>query len=393
MTPKRKICVVTGSRAEYGLMAPLLHLIQNDADLQLQIIATNMHLSPEFGLTYREIEEDGFHIDRKVEMLLSGDTATATVKSMGLGMIGMADAYRDLSPDLIVILGDRYEMLGAASAALIYRIPVAHISGGDVTQGAYDDAIRHSITKMSHLHFTTTEEYRRRVIQLGEDPKNVFNTGNIAIDNIHHLELLSRHELETSLHLALEKQVLLITYHPVTLGSDSPTSQIENLLGALDETAPDAQLIFTMPNSDTNGLLIRQCIARYVQAHPDRASLFVSLGSKRYLSLIPFTSAVIGNSSSGIVEVPSFHIPTVDIGSRQKGRLSAESVIHCDTSRKEIASALKKALSPEFSSFVKTCKNPYEQSDTARRIFEILKTHPLERLTGKIFQDVEFETP
>lgn len=390
MTAKRKICFVTGSRAEYGLIAPLMRLVQNDTELELLLIATNMHLSPEFGLTYREIEEDGFRIDRKVEMLLSGDSPAATTKSMGVGMMGLADAYRDLSPDLIVILGDRYEMLGAAATALIYRIPVAHLCGGDVTHGAYDDAIRHAITKMSHLHFTTTEEYRRRVIQLGEVPQNVFNTGHIGIDNIRKMIPLSKIELENSLGLKFGKQVLLITYHPATLDEESPVSQIEHLLEALDTAASEAQLIFTMPNSDTNGAEIYRRISRYVQEHPQRAFAFTSLGARRYLSLIPYVNAVVGNSSSAILEVPSFHVPTVNIGSRQEGRLAAQSVIHCDTTCKGITEALRKALSAEFHTSMKEYGNPYEQKDTALRIYEILKTHPLEGLTRKEFYDVPF---
>ncbi len=390
MTAKRKICFVTGSRAEYGLIAPLMRLVQNDTELELLLIATNMHLSPEFGLTYREIEEDGFRINRKVEMLLSGDTPAATTKSMGIGMLGLADAYRDLSPDLIVILGDRYEMLGAAATALIYRIPVAHLCGGDVTHGAYDDAIRHAITKMSHLHFTTTEEYRRRVIQLGEIPQNVFNTGHIGIDNIRKMISLPQAELENSLGFKLGKQVLLITYHPVTLDEESPVSQIEHLLEALDTAAPEAQLIFTMPNSDTNGSEISRRINRYAQEHPQRAFVFTSLGARRYLSLIPYVNAVVGNSSSGILEVPSFHIPTVNIGSRQEGRLASQSVIHCDTTPRGITEALRKALSADFRTSIKEHSNPYEQKDTALRIYEILRNHPLEGLTRKEFYDVPF---
>ncbi len=385
---ERKICVVTGSRAEYGLLAPLMRWVQNDPDLRLQIIATNMHLSPEFGLTYREIEEDGFRIDRKVEMLLAGDTSVSTVKSMGLEMIGLSDAYRELAPDLLVILGDRYEMLVAASAALIFQIPVAHLSGGDLTEGAYDDAIRHSITKMSHLHFTTTDAYRRRVIQLGENPEHVYAFGNIAIDNIRHFNPLTLEELQTSLNLVLQKQVLLITYHPVTLDGESTSLQVENLLGALEDATPGAQLIFTMPNSDTDSRLIRERLRHYAHENPGRVAVYDSLGARRYLSLIPYTAAVVGNSSSGIVEVPSFHVPSVNIGQRQKGRISAESVIHCGTSRVEIAQALKKALSTDFKKVTETSVNPYEKPDTAQRIFEIIKTHPLEGLLQKKFHDL-----
>ena len=315
----RKICVVTGSRAEYGLLSRLMHMIQMDSALKLQIIVTNMHLSPEFGLTYREIEKDGFCIDKKVEMMLSSDTSNATTKSVGLAIIGFADAYEDLQPDLLLVLGDRYEILAAVTAALFYKIPVAHLHGGEVTEGAYDDAIRHAITKMSHLHFTSTEEYRQRVIQLGEAPERVFYVGAIGIDNIWHIELLSKESLENSLSFLLNGKTLLLTYHPVTLDREDAERQFRNLLSVL-ESRKDLRIIFTLPNSDTGGRVIIPMIHDFVERHTDRSIAFTSLGQIRYLSALQYITAVVGNSSSGILEVPSFGKPTLNIGRRQKGR-------------------------------------------------------------------------
>lgn len=382
----RKICVVTGTRAEYGLLSRLMRAIQEDPELELQVIATNMHLSPEFGLTYKEIEQDGFTINKKVEMLLSADTATSVVKSLGLGVIGFADAYDDLRPDMLVVLGDRYEMLGAVSSALFFHIPVAHISGGDVTEGAYDDAIRHSITKMSHLHFTSTEVYRKRVIQLGEDPSTVFNVGAIGLDNIRRMSLLDRKAFEESIAFELGEKSLLITYHPVTLEQATAQEQFAALLEALDETA--YRLIFTKPNSDSDGRVIIAMIDEYVRQHPEKAVAFTSLGYLRYLSALQYVDAVVGNSSSGIVEVPSFGLPTVNIGDRQKGRLRADSVIDCLPEKTEITQALQQAFSAEFKAKARQTVNPYEQPDTVEKIFSVIKTYPLDSIIKKHFYDL-----
>lgn len=384
----RKICVITGSRAEYGLLSGLMRAIQEDADLQLQIIATNMHLSPEFGLTYKEIEQDGFRIDKKVQMLLSSDTSNATTKSVGLATIGFADAYEDLQPDLIVVLGDRYEILAAVTAALFFKIPVAHLHGGEITEGAYDDCIRHAITKMSHLHFTSTEAYRQRVIQLGEQPERVFYVGAIGIENIKSIPLLSKTELETSIGFSLGSKVLLVTYHPVTLENNTAASQCQNLLDALDEFT-EYKVIFTLPNSDTDGRIIIQMIHEYVSKHPDRCMSVPSLGLKRYLSALKYVNAVIGNSSSGIIEVPSFGIPTLDIGDRQKGRLAAESVIHCGTEQKEIAEGLRMVLAEKQKVVSKNCKNPYDKENTTKTILNIIKCYPLNQLVQKTFYNIE----
>ena len=339
----RKICVVTGSRAEYGLLSGIMRSIKEDPELELQIIATNMHLSPEFGLTYREIERDGFIINKKVYMLLSSDTANATAKSVGLGFMGFADAYEDLKPDMVMVLGDRYEIISAVSTALFFKIPVAHLHGGEITEGAYDDCIRHSITKMSHLHFTSTEEYRKRVIQLGEQPDRVFNVGAPGIENIKKISLMSKEELEDSLGFKLGDKSLEITYHPVTLEDSTAEEQIQNLLDCLDEI-PEYKIIFTLPNSDTDGRIIIKKINDYVAANPNRAIAFPSLGLRRYLSTLKYVSAVVGNSSSGIIEVPSFGIPTLNIGDRQKGRVAALSVYNYGTSKEEIREGLQVVL-------------------------------------------------
>ena len=384
----RKICFVTGSRAEYGLLSSLMRAVQNDSDLQLQIIATNMHLSPEFGLTYQEIEKDGFRIDKKVEMLLSSDTAIGTSKSVGLALIGFADAFEDLRPDLIVILGDRYEMIAVASAALFHKIPIAHLHGGEITEGAYDDCIRHAITKMSHLHFTSTETYRWRVIQLGEQPDRVFNVGAIGIENIKKIPLMSKEALEDSLDFNMGDKCLIVTYHPVTLENHSAEQQSTALLSAL-ETLSGYKIIFTYPNSDTNGRIIIDKINAYVSAHSDKAKAWPSLGVKRYLSALQYATAVVGNSSSGIVEVPSFGIPTLNIGDRQKGRIAAESILHCEATETAIKQGLHTLLSEDFIRKAKQVKNPYERKDTTENIIHIIKQYPLDNIIEKHFYDIK----
>lgn len=385
----RKICFVTGSRAEYGLLSNIMRFVAADKSCELQVIATNMHLSPEYGLTYREIEADGFVINRKVEMLLASDTPNATTKSVGLATIGFADAYEELKPDLLVVLGDRYEILSAVSAALFYKIPVAHLHGGEITEGAYDDAIRHAITKMSHLHFTSTDTYRKRVIQLGENPEYVFNVGAVGVDNILSLPLLSKADLEDSIHFGLTDKSLLVTYHPVTLGRTSAETQIVDLLDALKPLLKEYKVIFTMPNSDTNGRIIKQRIQEFVQQYPQETIAFDSLGLKRYLSALKYVTAVVGNSSSGIIEVPSFGIPTLNIGDRQKGRLCADSVYHCDISREAIKEGLDQILSPAFRSLAKETRNPYQKDNTAREIAHILSSISLDGLIMKSFYDTK----
>ena len=383
----RKICIVTGSRAEWGLLSGLARKITDDPELELQIIATNMHLSPEFGLTYREIERQGFRINRKVEMLLSSDSANATGKSVGLATIGFADAYEELAPDMLLVLGDRYEILAAVTAALFYKIPVAHLHGGEVTEGAYDDAIRHAITKMSHLHFTSTEEYRRRVIQLGEQPERVFHVGAIGIDNIRHIALLDKKVLEEQLDFPFDRKTVLVTYHPEALDGIPVEEQFRNLLEALDDRQ-DIRILFTLPNSDTGGRIIVRMIEEFVARNKQRARAYTSLGQLRYLSALRFVAAVVGNSSSGILEVPSFGKPTLDIGNRQKGRLAANSVVHCGVSGAEISEGLNRVLSDSFAKQTACVQNPYEKEDSALEILKILKNYPLDGIVQKTFYDI-----
>ena len=365
----KRICVVTGTRAEYGLLFQLMKKIQADDELQLQIIASGMHLSPEFGLTYQQIEADGFRIDKKVEILLSSDTAVGISKTIGLAHISFAEAIDDLAPDLIIVLGDRTEIFALANVALIAGIPIAHIHGGELTEGAYDDAIRHSITKMSHMHFVSTEEYRKRVIQLGEQPSTVYNVGAPGLDNIRLMNLLSKDEFEISIERKLLKKNLLITFHPVTLEDSSAEVQFQSLLTALDKLE-NTLLIFTKPNSDKDGRVIIKMIDDYVAQNTEKSIAFISLGQLRYLSALQYVDAVVGNSSSGIIEVPSFGIPTINIGDRQKGRIAADSVLHCGTSTDEIFSLIQSLRSY---SCVKI-NNPYGDGKAADRILDVIKS-------------------
>lgn len=385
----RKICVFTGTRAEYGIMSRLMRMIQEDPELQLQIIATNMHLSPEFGLTYKEIEADGFFIDKKVEMLLSSDTSNATVKSIGLATIGFADALEDLNPNLAIILGDRFEMLAAAETCLIYKIPVVHIAGGAISEGAYDDAIRHCITKMSHIHFTETDEYRNRVIQLGEHPDRVICTGALGVNNIRNEEIMPLEELERSLNFKLGDKYILITFHPVTMEDSTAIEQCESLLVALEEINNEYQLLFTLPNSDTDGRAIIKLINDYVAKHSEKSVAVASLGKKRYYSALKYATAVVGNSSSGLVEAPSFRIPTLNIGNRQLGRTRGESVIDVPATIKGVREGLRIALSYEFIKKVKDTTNPYEKDNTLEIMFNIIKSYPIEGLIQKSFYNLK----
>ena len=383
---KRKICVVTGTRAEYGLLRWLMDGINKSTKLDLQIVATGMHLSPEFGLTYQEIENDGFKIDRKIEMLVSSDSANGIVKSMGLGMIGFTDALTELKPDLIVVLGDRYEIFTAVAAAMIFRTPVAHLHGGEATEGLIDESIRHSITKMSHLHFVAAEEYKKRVIQLGEQPDNVFLVGGLGIDNIIKLNLLERKDFEKSIDFKLGIKNLLITFHPVTLEENTSEKQMNEILMALNELK-HTHLIFTMPNADTDGRIIFQMIEDFVNNHP-HAKSFTSLGQLRYLSCIKHVDGVIGNSSSGLAEVPTFKKGTINIGDRQQGRIKAESVIDCKPTTKSISDAIKKLYSSEFQQKLKTVKNPYGSGGASEAIVKKLENISLKTILKKKFYNM-----
>lgn len=365
---KNKICIITGTRAEYGLLKPLIQKVHESETSELQLAVTGMHLSPEFGLTYQEIEKDGYPVTAKIEMLLSSDTPAGITKSMGVAMIGFADFFETHKPDIAVILGDRYEMLAAAAAAMAAAVPIAHIHGGELTEGIMDEQIRHSITKMSHLHFTSTEEYRRRVIQLGEQPQMVYNVGALGIENIKKIKLLDKQSLEKELGFSLSDVTVLVTYHPVSLENMSTEVQFQNILDVLDEHK-EITVIFTKANSDINGRIINQMIDEFVSRNRDRCAGYVSLGQLKYLSTLQFCRAVLGNSSSGIIEVPSFGIPTVNIGDRQRRRLHAKSVIDCGNEKEQVEAALEKALSAEFLSGIAGEKNPYEGKQTADKIY------------------------
>lgn len=381
----RKICIVTSSRADYGLLRPLILAIKNNPQLKLQIIVTGMHLSPEFGLTCDEILNDRFKIDKKIEMLLSSDSGVGVAKSMGLGMIGFADTFNDLKPDLIVILGDRFEIFSVAAVALVCCIPIAHIHGGELTEGAYDDAFRHSITKMSYLHFVAADEYRKRVIQLGEHPKRVYLVGGLGVDSFKKTKLLGRIQLEKALNFKLGKRNLLITFHPVTLEFESYKKQMKELLLALKDL-DDVHLIFTYPNADNGGRAIIQMLKDYTESNPN-AYLYSSLGQLNYFSCINQVDGVVGNSSSGIAEVPSFKKGTINIGNRQAGRLQASSIINCLPNRKSIAGALKKLFSKEFKLTLNKTKNPYGDGGAASKISKIITSVNLESPIKKSFYD------
>lgn len=364
----RKICVVTGSRAEYGLLYSLMKEIQGDPDLELQVVVTGSHLSREFGLTYQEIEGDGFTIHWKVDMLLASDTPLGVTKSLGLGVIGFGEAFEFLQPHLVVVLGDRYEILAAAQAALIARLPMAHIAGGDITEGAFDEAIRHSITKMAHLHFVTNGHSWQVVRQLGEDPQHIHLVGSLAIDRIKQLKLLKAPELEKALDIVLLNKNLMITFHPATLSEESSLQQLKELLLALHQLGLEFGLFFTKPNADPLGRRMIQQLEAFVDEHPN-ARLFDSLGQRYYFSLISLVDAVVGNSSSGLYEVPSFQRPTVNIGDRQRGRLMAASVINCSPDHREIKKAINRALTMDCTATV----NPYGGGRTAQEILKIIK--------------------
>ncbi|KFB98276.1 UDP-N-acetylglucosamine 2-epimerase [Trabulsiella guamensis ATCC 49490] len=383
---KRKVAVFTGTRAEYGLLYWLLKDIQADQELELQLLVSGMHLSPEFGNTWQQIEKDGFSIDEKIEILLSSDTPVGTAKSIGLGVLGFADALSRLQPDVIVILGDRFEALAAAQTAMILRIPIFHLHGGEITEGAYDDAIRHAITKLSYLHGTSTDEYKRRVIQLGEDPSRVENVGAIGLDHLIRGKFMSVDELSAALDFPLTKPYFLVTYHPVTLGVEPAEASFKCLLEALDEF-PEYQVILTYPNADDGGRKIIPLLESYAVKQPERVLAIPSLGHARYLSAVKHAVAVVGNSSSGIIEVPAFDVPTVNIGERQKGRLAAKSVLNCDATKQSIAETLKIAVSRSYKKSDEKIVNPYGQGDASSRIIEMIKT--MQFIPGKTFYDIK----
>lgn len=363
-----RVCVVTGTRADYGLLRPIMLALKADPAFELMIVASAMHLVPEFGETWKEIDADGFSIDAQVEMLMASDSRRATAKAIGLGMIGFADALERLAPDILMLLGDRFEALAAASTALVLGIPIAHISGGDVTEGAFDDSLRHAITKMSHLHFVASQEAAARVVQMGEDPARVFAVGDPGLDSLRDMKLIDRHSLENDLNIKFLSRNLLITYHPVTLEIGSSTTQFSILLDALQSLGTDVGLIFTHPNADPEGRGLATMLEEFVSRHPN-ATAFKSLGRHRYLSVMNQCDVVIGNSSSGLVEAPSLNMPTVNIGTRQAGRLRSKTVIDCPVDVGAITCAIEKAFNRPTIEMV----NPYGDGYASGRIVEQLK--------------------
>lgn len=368
---RKKICIITGTRSEYGLLKPLIDKINNSDNFELKLVATGMHLSSEFGLTYKFIENDGYIIDKKIEILLSSDTSVGILKSMGLALISFSDYFSEENPHMVIVLGDRFETFSVAVTATLAKIPIAHIHGGETTEGAYDEAFRHCISKMSYLHFTSTEEYRRRVIQLGEDPSRVFNVGALGIENIKNLPLIDINTLEHQLNFKLDKPYGLVTFHSVTLETDTSKKQVCELLEALD-IFPDMKFLITKGNSDSSGRIINNLLEDYCKKNEDRVKLFTSMGQTAYLSAMKHCSVVLGNSSSGIIEAPTFNIPTINIGDRQKGRIQAKSIINCNPNKDDIIASIKKAVNVEYINSLKPIINPYDGVDTSCKIMNIL---------------------
>lgn len=385
---KRKICVITGSRAEYGLLYCLMKQIELNSDTDLQLIVTGMHLSPDYGLTYKEIEND-FKIQKKINMDLSTDTSLAISKSMALAQISFSKAFNELKPDIVTVLGDRYEILSAVIAALIANIPIAHIHGGELSEGSWDNSIRHSISKMSHIHFPATEEYKKRIIQLGEEPDKIFNVGGLGIENIQRIKLLSKNQFEESIEFKLNKKNILVTYHPTTLENHTSQKHFQELLNAIDELN-DTNIIFTKANSDLDGRIINQMIDDYVIANSKKSVCFISLGQLKYLSALQYVDTVVGNSSSGLIEAPSFNVGTINIGERQRGRIKAASVIDCLPEKKEILKSFEKIYSKDFQKLLKTIKNPYDNGQSSKKIVEVLKNFKLENILKKKFYNISF---
>tara|TARA_X000000368_G_scaffold271741_1_gene215429 strand:- start:1528 stop:2679 length:1152 start_codon:yes stop_codon:yes gene_type:complete len=380
-----KVCVITGTRAEYGLLYWTMKLMDENPNIQLYVCLTGMHLSPEFGYTCDKVKEDGFVIDHKVEMLLSSDSAVGISKSIGLGIIGFSDYFEQLKPDWILVLGDRFEIFSAVSAAMIAKIPVCHCHGGESTEGLIDEAIRHSITKMSHLHFASTERYRKRIIQLGEQPNKVFNSGALGIENINRIELLNRQDFENKINFKLSKLNFLVTFHPVTLENYSADEQFNELLDSLRKIKK-ANIIFTKPNADHDGRGIIKLIDLFVNENKKRSISFISMGQLLYLSAIKHCDIVIGNSSSGLIEAPSFKKPTIDIGDRQRGRIKSKSVLNCEPFETSISKSIEFALSESFQKKLKLIDNPYDNGNSSEIIVnKILETSKKNILKKKFY--------
>ncbi len=383
---KKRICVFTGGRAEYGILRPLLKEIKKSKDLELKLIVSGMHMSREFGLTYQVIEKDGFRCDEKIEVILSSDTPVAVSKSVGLGLISFSEAFDRIKPDLLLVLGDRFETFSAASAAMISRIPIAHIQGGEMTYGAIDDHFRHAVTKMSQIHFVTTDNYKKRVIQLGEHPKNVFNVGALNVDSMKKVKVLKKSEVEKKIGLSLQKTTILVTFHPVTLEKENTEYYFKNILHALDHFN-DCNIIFTKTNADTDGRIINSLIDEYTINHKNVSS-FVSMGQELYVSTLKYIDLVLGNSSSGIIETPTFRVPTVNLGDREKGRIMAKNVINSEYSEAKIKKAILRGLSQSFKTKIKKMKSPYDNGETARKICKIIQKYKIPKNTKKEFYNL-----
>lgn len=384
----KKLVILTATRAEYGLLAPIIKKLSMVPEIDVRVAATGAHLSPEFGMTINEIKEDGVKVDKEIDILLSSDSPAAISKTMGLAMVGFAEYFAECKPDALMVLGDRYETLAVCTSALNAQIPIIHLYGGEATEGLIDEAVRNVITKLSYLHFTSTEEYRHRVIQMGEAPDRVFKVGAMGVENALHTELLSREELEKSLGCSLGNRCAVLTFHPVTLENNTAETQIRELLAAIGQF-PDITFICTKANADMDGRIINECLQQFVKSH-ENAFLFDSLGMKRYLSVLSHAEFVIGNSSSGIIEVPSFKIPTINIGDRQKGRIQADSVINCEPEKEKIVDAINIALSNEFREVIKEVENPYGDGHTSDTIVEVTKDFLLNNKfkMQKVFYDI-----
>lgn len=386
---KRKLCVITGGRAEYGLLSWLMRDIEDSTDFELQLVTTGMHLSTEFGLTYKQIEKDGFKISEKLEMMLASETSLGITKSMGLGLIGFAEVFERLKPNVVILLGDRFEIMVAAQAAMMARIPICHLHGGETTEGAIDESIRHAITKMSHLHFVAADVYRNRVIQMGESPDKVFNVGAMGIESIARIKTLTKAEVEKAIDFKLGDRILMVTYHPSTLSEESPELSTRNLLQALDEF-PNHQLIFSLPNSDAHSRIIVEQIQEYIAKNKLRAKAFHSLGQSLYFSLLKIADAVVGNSSSGIIEAPAIGVPTVNIGDRQKGRLMSKSIINCEPTREAICQAIAKTLSSDFRKSYSGEPSIFGKGECSKKILDVIRATDLGSLKIKKFYDIKY---
>ena len=383
----RKICVITGSRAEYGILRPVMEAIRAHPRLELQVLVTGMHLAPGFGETWREITADGFAVDERVAMLLSSDSGNAIAKSMGVGMIGFADALERLNPDVVLVLGDRFEILAAAQAAFMLGMPIAHVAGGEVTEGAKDDAMRHCISRMAWWHFVTAEEYGQRLARMGEPPRHIFVTGSPALDNILKRDLLPREETCEKCGLDPRKPYFLVTYHPVTTGKSDPAAEARALVEAL-RAFPRHQVLVTLSNADEGGRAINDVLQRAAREAPERIICRESLGMELYLSAMKHCAAVIGNSSSGLFEAPALKVPTVNIGPRQDGRIRAASVLDCPPRREDIVKAVSQALSASFREVLRETKSPYGDGGAARRICAVLASGEAPRNPRKPFHDL-----